>query len=52
MVDSADLKAICSGIAEELRKLLTNVLSEPIPSEMAELLRQLDRPKPLGVHDD
>jgi hypothetical protein len=53
-MDGADLKAICSGIGGELRKLLADVLGEPIPDEMAELLRQLDRPtaKPSDVHDD
>jgi Anti-sigma factor NepR len=53
-MDGADLKAICSGIGVELRKLFTNVLSEPIPDGMAELLGQLDRPttQPSDVHDD
>jgi hypothetical protein len=53
-MDEVDLKAICSSISVDLRKLLTNVLGEPIPFEMAELLRQLDRPttKPLDVYDD
>jgi hypothetical protein len=49
-----DLKVVCSAIGVELRKLLTNVLDEPIPDGMADLLRQLDRPttKPSDVHDD
>ena len=49
-----DLKAACSAIGVELRKLLTNMLDEPIPGGMAELLRQLDRPttKAPDVHDD
>jgi Anti-sigma factor NepR len=50
---SADLKAVCTGIGAELRKLLSNVLHEPIPEGMAELLRQLDQPtaKPPDVND-
>ena len=54
MMDCVDLKAVCKAIGAELRKLLTNVLDEPIPDGMVELLRQLDRPptKPSDVHDD
>jgi hypothetical protein len=53
-MDRDDLKAVCTAIGVELRMLLTNVLDEPIPDGMAELLRQLDRPttKPPDVHDD
>jgi hypothetical protein len=53
-MDCADLKAVCSAIGVELRKLLTCALDEPIPDGMAELLTQLDRPtaKPSDVHDD
>jgi hypothetical protein len=41
---SADLKAICAGIGVELRALLSDVLREPIPDGMAELLGQFDQP--------
>jgi hypothetical protein len=41
---SADAKAVRTGIATELRTLLSAVLREPIPNEMAELLKQLDAP--------
>jgi hypothetical protein len=40
----ADLKALRAGIGAELRKFLIDVLREPIPDEMAELLKQLDQP--------
>jgi hypothetical protein len=33
-----------AGIGSALRTLLSDVLSEAIPGEMVELLRQLDRP--------
>jgi hypothetical protein len=39
-----DLKAVCSGIATGLRTFLSEVLREPVPDEMAELLQQLDQP--------
>jgi hypothetical protein len=42
---SADLKAICTGIGASLRAQLSNVLSEPIPEKMTDLLKQLDQPK-------
>jgi hypothetical protein len=32
------------AIAAELKRLHSNVLQEPIPDTMAELLRQLDQP--------
>jgi hypothetical protein len=53
-MDDDDLKAICNSIGVELRMLLTNVLGEPIPDGMAELLRQLDRSttKPSDVNND
>jgi anti-sigma factor NepR-like protein len=41
---SADLKAVRTGIGAELRTLFSDVLSEPIPDGMAELLKQLDQP--------
>jgi hypothetical protein len=39
-----DLKAVLTAIGAELRRLHSDVLSEPIPERMAELLRQLDQP--------
>jgi hypothetical protein len=33
-----------AGIGSALRALLSDVLSEAVPDEMVELLRQLDRP--------
>jgi hypothetical protein len=41
---SAALKAVRTGIGTALRTLLSDVLNEPIPDEMAELLKQLDQP--------
>jgi hypothetical protein len=38
-----DLKAVRAGIGAELRKFLIDVMREPIPDEMAELLKQLDQ---------
>jgi hypothetical protein len=40
----ADLKAVCTGISAELRRLYSDVLREEIPGRMAELLKQLDQP--------
>jgi Anti-sigma factor NepR len=37
-------EAVRTGIAAELKRLYSNVLQEPIPDRMAELLRQLDQP--------
>jgi hypothetical protein len=53
-MDGADLKAICSSIGRELRKLFADVLGDPIPDEMADLLRQLESAnyKAISVHDD
>jgi hypothetical protein len=39
-----DLKAALTAIGAELRTLYSDVLREPIPDRMAELLRQLDQP--------
>jgi aminoglycoside phosphotransferase len=39
-----DLKAVLTAIGAELRTLHSDVLSEPIPDRMAELLKQLDQP--------
>lgn len=41
-IASADLKAVRVGIGAELRTQLSDVLHEPIPNEMAELLKRLD----------
>jgi anti-sigma factor NepR-like protein len=41
---SADLKAVRTGIGAELRTLFSDVLREPIPDRMTELLKQLDQP--------
>jgi hypothetical protein len=41
-------EAVRTAVGAELKRLLSNVLSEPIPEEMAELLRQLDQPPPEG----
>jgi len=37
-------EAVRTAIAAELKRLHSNVLHEPIPDRMAELLRQLDQP--------
>jgi hypothetical protein len=37
-------EAVRIAIAAELKRLHSNVLHEPIPDRMAELLRQLDQP--------
>jgi hypothetical protein len=42
------LDAVRTAVGAELKRLLSNVVSEPIPEEMAELLRQLDQPPPEG----
>jgi hypothetical protein len=39
-----DLKAVLTAIGAELRRLHSDVLREPIPDRMAELLKQLDQP--------
>jgi hypothetical protein len=36
--------AVRAAIAAELRRLHSDLLQEPIPERMAELLRQLDQP--------
>jgi hypothetical protein len=41
---TADLKAVRTGIGTALRTLLSDVLREPVPDRMGELLRQLDQP--------
>jgi hypothetical protein len=43
-IANADLKAVRTGIGTELRALLPDVLREPIPEKMAQLLKQLDQP--------
>jgi hypothetical protein len=37
------LNAVRAAIAAELRRLHSDLLQEPIPKRMAELLRQLDQ---------
>ena len=41
--DASNLRAVRSGLGAALRTNCSDVLREPIPEEMAELLRQLDR---------
>jgi hypothetical protein len=41
---SLDVNAVLTAIGVELRRLHSDVLREPIPDRMAELLRQLDQP--------
>ena len=40
-----DVKAVLTAIGAELRRLHSDVLREPLPDRMAELLRQLDQPE-------
>jgi hypothetical protein len=40
----ADLKAVCTGVGTELRTQLAEVLREPTPERMTDLLKQLDQP--------
>ena len=39
-----DFKAMRTTIGVEERKLLSEVLDQPLPAEMADLLKQLDQP--------
>jgi hypothetical protein len=39
-----DFKAMRTTIGVEERKLLSEVLRQPLPAEMADLLKQLDQP--------
>ena len=48
---NAQLDAVRTGIAAALRLNLAGILREPLPVEMAELLRQLDQPQE-GSHGD
>ena len=41
----ADLKAVRTGIGAGVRTLHSDVLREEVPDLMAELLRQLDKPR-------
>jgi Anti-sigma factor NepR len=43
---TADLKAVRTSIGAALRTLLSDVLREPIPDRMIDLLKQLDQPSP------
>jgi hypothetical protein len=40
----SDFEAVRTAIGTALRSLHSNVLNEPLPDRIAELLRQLDRP--------
>jgi Anti-sigma factor NepR len=44
------LAAVRTSIVAELKRLHSELLREPIPDEMAELLRKLDQP-PEGGHN-
>jgi hypothetical protein len=44
--------AVRAAIGAELKRRLSNVLSEPLPEEMAELLRQFDQPPQDGQSTD
>jgi Anti-sigma factor NepR len=45
-------EAVRFAIGAELRRLHSDILQEPIPARMAELLRQLDRPPKNGEDTD
>lgn len=45
-------EAVRIAIGAELMRLYSNVLREPIPDRMAELLRQLDKPPEEGQDTD
>jgi len=40
----SDFEAVRTAIGTALRSLHSNVLNEPLPDRIAELLRQLDQP--------
>jgi hypothetical protein len=40
----SDFEAVRTAIGTALRSLHSNVLNEPLPDRIVELLRQLDRP--------
>jgi Anti-sigma factor NepR len=46
------LEAVRTAIGAELKKIHSGVLREPIPVEIAELLRQLDEPRKSQSIDD
>ena len=46
------MKAVLTAIGAELRRLHSDVLREPIPDRMAELLRQLNQPPESGDDND
>jgi hypothetical protein len=48
---SADLRAVCTAIGAELRRLYSDALPEEIPDRMAELIRQVDQLKEAGPRD-
>jgi hypothetical protein len=45
----ADLNAVRTGVAAELRRLHCDLLREEIPDRMAKLIKQLDRQKEAGA---
>jgi hypothetical protein len=47
-----DFEAVRIAIGAALRTKYSNVLREPIPDRIAELLRQLDQPPESGQDDD
>jgi hypothetical protein len=49
---SLAFQAIRTAIAAELKRLYFNLLGEPIPDRMAELLKQLDQPLKDGQNTD
>jgi hypothetical protein len=47
-----DFEAVRTAIGTALRSLHSNVLNEPLPDRIAELLRQLDQPPESGQGAD
>jgi hypothetical protein len=45
-------EVVRAAVGAELKRLFSEILQEPIPEEMAELLRQLDQPPDGGQHTD
>jgi hypothetical protein len=45
-------EAVRTAVGAELKRLFSNVLREPIPEEMAVLLKQLDQPPEGGQNTD
>lgn len=49
---SVRLDVVRAAIAAEARSLLSEVLDQPVPAEMADLLKQLDEPRDDGIDAD